>query len=62
MPAPYGFVFVVITFFSTMIGGIFTLRKTGVSINILFAFAAGALIGISFFRNRFQYRLPLEFK
>jgi zinc transporter ZupT len=49
MPAPYGFVFVVITFFSTMIGGIFTLRKTGVNINILFAFAAGALIGISFF-------------
>jgi zinc transporter ZupT len=49
LPAPYGFVFVVITFFSTMIGEIFTLRKTGVSINILFAFAAGALIGISFF-------------
>lgn len=49
MQAPYGFVFVVITFFSTMIGGVFSLRKTGVDINMLFAFAAGALIGISFF-------------
>jgi zinc transporter ZupT len=46
---PYGFLFVVITFFSTMIGGVFTLRKTGLNINMLFAFAAGALIGISFF-------------
>lgn len=32
-----------------MIGGIFTLRRTGVDINMVFAFAAGALIGISFF-------------
>ncbi len=46
---PYGFVFVIITFFSTMVGGIFALRRTGIDINIIFAFAAGALIGISFF-------------
>jgi len=32
-----------------MIGGIFILRRVGVGINLLFAFAAGALIGISFF-------------
>lgn len=32
-----------------MIGGIFTLRRTGLDINMIFAFAAGALIGISFF-------------
>ena len=49
MNVPYGFVFVIITFFSTMVGGIFTLRRTGIDINLIFAFAAGALIGISFF-------------
>jgi zinc transporter ZupT len=45
----YSFLFVTVTFFSTMIGGVFTLRRAGVNINMLFAFAAGALIGISFF-------------
>jgi len=49
LSVPYGFVFVIITFFSTMVGGIFALRRTGIDINIIFAFAAGALIGISFF-------------
>jgi ZIP family zinc transporter len=49
LPLSYGFLFVAITFFSTMIGGIFTLRRSGVNINMVFAFAAGALIGISFF-------------
>jgi zinc transporter ZupT len=49
MPLSYGFLFVTITFFSTMIGGIFTIRRTGIDINMIFAFAAGALIGISFF-------------
>lgn len=48
MHVPYGFVFVIITFFSTMVGGIFTLRRTGIDINLIFAFAAGALIGICF--------------
>lgn len=49
MQIPYGFVFVIITFFSTMVGGIFTLRRTKININLIFAFAAGALIAISFF-------------
>jgi ZIP family zinc transporter len=41
--------FVIVTFFSTMAGGIFTLRRAGLEIKAFFAFAAGALIGISFF-------------
>ena len=49
LPISYGFIFVIVTFFSTMIGGIFTLRRVILNINMLFAFAAGALIGISFF-------------
>jgi len=49
VPLSYGFIFVTVTFFSTMIGGAFTLRRVVLDINILFAFAAGALIGISFF-------------
>lgn len=49
MPVSYGFLFVTVTFFSTMIGGVFALRRVGLDINMLFAFAAGALIGISFF-------------
>jgi ZIP family zinc transporter len=49
MALPYGELFVVITFFSTMIGGLFTLRKAVLDIKPFFAFAAGALIGICFF-------------
>jgi zinc transporter ZupT len=49
LPISYGFIFVIVTFFSTMIGGVFTLRRVVLDINTLFAFAAGALIGISFF-------------
>jgi ZIP family zinc transporter len=46
---PYRELFVIITFFSTMVGGIFTLRKAVLNIKPFFAFAAGALIGICFF-------------
>ena len=49
MQVSYGFLFVALTFFSTLIGGVFTLRRVGANLNMLFAFAAGALIGISFF-------------
>lgn len=49
MALPYREVFVIITFFSTMIGGLFTLRKAALDIKPFFAFAAGALIGICFF-------------
>ena len=49
MQLSYGFLFVTVTFFSTMIGGAVSLRRTSFDINMLFAFAAGALIGISFF-------------
>jgi len=46
---PYGILFVVITFFSTMGGGIFILRQSRLNMSFFFAFAAGALLGISFF-------------
>ena len=49
MALPYREVFVIITFFSTMMGGLFTLRKAAVDIKPFFAFAAGALLGICFF-------------
>ncbi len=41
--------FVGITFFSTLTGGLFTLRSRKLSAKYFFAFAAGALIGVSFF-------------
>ena len=41
--------FVAVSFFSTMIGGLFTLKSTRIGIKYFFAFAAGALIGVSFF-------------
>ncbi len=49
MSFPYSIVLVTITFFSTMIGGVFTLTKASVDIRPFFAFAAGSLLGISFF-------------
>ncbi len=49
LPIPYGVIFVIVTFFSTMTGGVFTLRRAGLDIKPFFAFAAGALVGISFF-------------
>ncbi len=39
----------VVTFFSTLAGGVFTLKNSRLSIKYIFAFAAGALIGVSFF-------------
>jgi zinc transporter ZupT len=41
--------FVAVTFFSTLVGGLFTLRNTRLSIKYFFAFAAGALLGVAFF-------------
>lgn len=41
--------FVGVTFFSTLTGGLFVLRNTRLSVKYFFAFAAGALIGVSFF-------------
>src|SRR5438093_10540277 len=41
--------FVVVTFFSTLIGGIFALKSTRIPVKYFFAFAAGALLGVSFF-------------
>lgn len=41
--------FVVVTFFSTMVGGLFTLKSTRIPVKYFFAFAAGALIAVSFF-------------
>jgi hypothetical protein len=52
LEASHGFFFVSVTFFSTMIGGIFILRRVGVDINLLFAFAAGA------HRNSFFDTIP----
>jgi len=49
MALPYRELFVIITFFSTMVGGVFTLRRASLDIKPFFAFAAGALIGICFF-------------
>ncbi len=43
------FFFVAVTFFSTLLGGVFTLRNTRIPVKYFFAFAAGALIGVSFF-------------
>ena len=41
--------FVATTFFSTLAGGLFVLKNKKLQIKYLFAFAAGALIGIVFF-------------
>ena len=41
--------FVAVSFFSTLIGGLFTLKSTRIPVKYFFAFAAGALIGVSFF-------------
>jgi zinc transporter ZupT len=41
--------FVAITFFSTLAGGLFVLKNRRLKIEYFFAFAAGALIGVSFF-------------
>src|SRR5713101_4072162 len=41
--------FVVVSFFSTLIGGLFTLKSTRIPVKYFFAFAAGALIAVSFF-------------
>ncbi len=41
--------FVVITFFSTLTGGLFTLRNKRLPVQYVFAFAAGSLLGVSFF-------------
>jgi ZIP family zinc transporter len=46
---PFRVLFVIITFFSTMVGGIFTLGRATLDIKPFFAFAAGALVGICFF-------------
>ena len=45
----FALAFVVITFFSTTIGGLFILKTTRIPVKYFFAFAAGALIGVSFF-------------
>lgn len=42
-------VFVVITFFSTAAGGLLTLKNSKLQLKYFFAFAAGALLGVSFF-------------
>src|SRR5713101_967826 len=41
--------FVAVTFFSTLVGGVFTLKNSRIPVKYFFAFAAGALIGVSFF-------------
>ncbi len=41
--------FVTVTFFSTLLGGLFTLRNSKLQVKYFFAFAAGALVGVSFF-------------
>src|SRR5262245_50031370 len=41
--------FVAVSFFSTLMGGLFTLRSKRIGVKYFFAFAAGALIGVSFF-------------
>jgi zinc transporter ZupT len=41
--------FVGLTFFSTLMGGLFVLRNSSLSVKYFFAFAAGTLIGVSFF-------------
>lgn len=41
--------FVGVTFFSTLMGGLFVLRNSSLPVKYFFAFAAGALIGVSFF-------------
>jgi len=43
------FVFVGITFFSTFAGGLFILKNSRLQVKYFFAFAAGALLGVSFF-------------
>jgi zinc transporter ZupT len=41
--------FVGVTFLSTLTGGLFTLRNSRLQVKYFFAFAAGALLGVSFF-------------
>src|SRR5215831_6045796 len=41
--------FVSITFFSTLTGGLFTLKNSKLPVKYFFAFAAGALLAVSFF-------------
>jgi len=43
------FVFVAVTFFSTLTGGLFILKNSRLQVKYFFAFAAGALLGVSFF-------------
>lgn len=43
------FVFVAVTFFSTLTGGLFILKNSKLQVQYFFAFAAGALLGVSFF-------------
>lgn len=48
-PVPLGVFLVIVTFFSTLAGGLFTLRNSTLPVKYFFAFAAGALLGVSFF-------------
>ncbi len=48
-PSLFALFFVAVSFFSTLVGGLFTLRSTRIGVKYFFAFAAGALIGVSFF-------------
>ncbi len=49
MTSELALVFVAVTFFSTLAGGLFTLKNGRLQVKYFFAFAAGALLGVSFF-------------
>lgn len=49
MTGELALLFVVVTFFSTLTGGLFTLKNSRLQVKYFFAFAAGALLGVSFF-------------
>jgi zinc transporter ZupT len=49
MDLPIPLLFVALTFFSTLAGGLVVLRSKKLDIKYFYAFAAGALIGVSFF-------------
>ncbi len=49
MSSELAIVFVAITFFSTIAGGLFILKNSRIQVKYFFAFAAGALLGVSFF-------------
>ncbi len=49
MTSELAFVFVAVTFFSTLTGGLFILKNSRLQVKYFFAFAAGALLGVSFF-------------